>query len=178
MPPRRRAPATRALAARTLFLAATALPLFAAGAAARQDATAPQAPAEPLRIARIDGGIEVDGDLSDPAWQQAEKITTWYETNPGDNVEPKVANVAWLAYDGDFFYAAFQFADPDPKAIKAPLGDRDNVPGYTDYGGVIVDPRNDGKTAQMFLANPRGIQYDAISSDAEMLLRDRDLRGR
>ncbi len=40
------------------------------------------------------------------------------------------------------------------------------VPSYTDYGGVILDPRGDGKTAQMFLANARGIQYDAISSDA------------
>ena len=110
--------------------------------------------------------IAIDGDLSDPAWQQAAKVTTWYETNPGDNLEPKVGNLAWLAYDERFFYAAFEFKDPNPKAIKAPLGDRDNVPSYTDYGGVIVDPRNDGKTAQMFLANPKGIQYDAISSDA------------
>ncbi len=36
----------------------------------------------------------------------------------------------------------------------------------TDYGGVIVNPSNDRRTAQMFLANPRGIQYDALSSDA------------
>jgi hypothetical protein len=39
------------------------------------------------------------------------------------------------------------------------------VSGSTDYGGVIVDSRNDGKTAQMFLANPSGVQYDAMSSD-------------
>jgi len=29
------------------------------------------------------------------------------------------------------------------------------VPSSTDYAGVIVDSHNDGKTAQMFLANPR-----------------------
>ncbi len=120
----------------------------------------------PIRIERVQTPITIDGDLSDPAWQQAGKVTTWWETNPGDNLEPQVKNVAWLAYDDQFFYAAFQFQDPDPKAIKAPFGDHDFVPSYTDYGGVIVDPRNDGKTAQMFLANPRGIQYDAISSDA------------
>jgi len=28
-----------------------------------------------------------------------------------------------------------------------------------------VDSRNDGKTDQMFLSNPRGVQYDALSSD-------------
>ncbi|MDH3255911.1 MAG: DUF5916 domain-containing protein, partial [Acidobacteriota bacterium] len=43
---------------------------------------------------------------------------------------------------------------------------RDNVPSSTDYGGLLIDCSNDGRTAQMFLANPRGIQYDAISSDA------------
>src|SRR5262249_37183024 len=36
----------------------------------------------------------------------------------------------------------------------------------TDYAGVIIDSRNDGKTAQMFLANARGLQYDALTSDA------------
>ena len=79
---------------------------------------------------------------------------------------PDVKNVAWLAYDDKFLYAAFQFDDPDPKSIRAPYGDRDNVPSYTDYGGIIVDSQNDGRTAQMFLANARGIQYDALSNDA------------
>jgi hypothetical protein len=179
----------RRFAASTPLALAVALALLPGPATARQDAppplpanepppappTATTPPAStpppsavlpPLRISRITSKIDVDGDLSDAGWQQAEKIATWFETNPGDNLEPKVANLAWLGYDQDFLYAAFQFADPNPRAIKAPLGDRDNVPSYTDYGGVIIDPRNDGKTAQMFLANPRGIQYDALTSDA------------
>jgi hypothetical protein len=135
------------------------------GLAAHASATQTQ-PAEALRIERIHAPITIDGDLSDAGWQQVGQITTWFETRPGDNTEPKVKSVAWLAYDDKFLYAAFQFDDPDPKAIKAPYGDHDFVPSYTDYGGIIVDPKNDGKTAQMFLANPRGIQYDAISSDA------------
>ena len=178
---RRERTAALARALGALLLAAGLLP---SSAAARQDPSpptpgattdsaaavpAPPPPAAepgPLRIGRVSSPIEIDGDLSDAGWQQVERITTWFETNPGDNVEPKVRNVAWLAYDQEFLYAGFEFQDPDPNAIKAPLGDRDNVPSYTDYGGIIVDPRNDGTTAQMFLANPRGIQYDALSSDA------------
>ncbi|MEE8524365.1 MAG: DUF5916 domain-containing protein [Thermoanaerobaculia bacterium] len=125
----------------------------------------PSAADDSMTIARAPASIVVDGDLSEPGWQQAAAVTTWYETNPGDNLEPKVGNVAYLAYDEDFFYAAFEFHDPDPGKIRAPLADRDNVPSSTDYGGVILDTRNDGKTAQMFLANPRGVQYDAINSD-------------
>jgi hypothetical protein len=120
---------------------------------------------EEIRMHRAAGPIKVDGDLSDPGWKDAAKITTWYETNPGDNTEPKVKNVGYLTYDDKFFYAAFEFFDPEPGKIRAPYGDRDNVPSYTDYGGVILDTRNDGKTGILLLANPRGIQYDAVTDD-------------
>ena len=119
----------------------------------------------PFTIARATSPIVVDGDLSDAGWQGVEGISKWYETNIGDNVPPQVGNVAYLTYDDQYFYAGFVFEDPDPPGIRAPLGDHDAVGSPTDYGGVIVDSRNDGRTAQMFLANPRGVQYDAISSD-------------
>jgi hypothetical protein len=120
----------------------------------------------PITIGRATGRITIDGDLSDEAWRHATKVEKWYETNPGDNTEPKVHNVGYLAYDDSFFYAAFEFDDPDPAAIRAPYADRDNVPPYTDYGGVILDTRNDGKTGLILVANPHNIQYDSISDDA------------
>jgi len=125
---------------------------------------APQ-PGPPLAIVRVSASITIDGDLSDPGWKEVQPISQWYETRVGDSVEPQVRNVAWLAYDDKYLYAAFQFDDPNPKLIRAPLGDHDQISGTTDYGGIIVDSRNDGKTAQMFLANANGLQYDAISSD-------------
>jgi hypothetical protein len=73
--------------------------------------------------------------------------------------------VGYLAYDDKFFYAAFEFFDPDPGKIRAPYTDRDNVSGTTDYGGVILDTRNDGKTGILLLTNPVGIQYDAVTDD-------------
>ncbi len=111
------------------------------------------------------GPIVVDGELGDEGWSGVPPYETFYETNPGDNVAPKVRTVARLAYDEDYLYAAFEFFDPEPGKIRAPLADRDDVPGYTDYGGIILDTRNDGKTGFMFLVNPSNIQYDAISSD-------------
>ncbi|MFQ5351067.1 MAG: hypothetical protein ACE5EG_11540, partial [Thermoanaerobaculia bacterium] len=119
-----------------------------------------------IEIHRVRDEIVVDGRLDESAWTEAATVDTWYETRPGDNVEPKVKSRGYLAYDGRFLYAGFEFADSSPKSIKAPLANRDNVPSYTDYGGLIVDANNDGRTAQMFLANARGIQYDALNSDA------------
>lgn len=129
-------------------------------------AQGPDPSQETLHISRATGPIEVDGELGDPGWKGATRVETFYETNPGDNVEPKAKTVAWLTYDDRFFYAAFEFSDPHPENIRAPLTEHDDLASYTDYGGVILDTRNDGKTALEFLANPRGIQYDAITNDA------------
>jgi hypothetical protein len=143
-----------------------ALNVFVCTAAAQQTPVAPSDDPSTLPIQRAAGAIAVDGSLDDPGWQGIPPVETWYETNPGDNVPPKVKNRGYLSYDDKFFYAAFEFEDPAPKAIRAPLGDRDNVPSYTDYGGVILDTRNTGKTAILFLANARGIQYDAVTDDS------------
>jgi hypothetical protein len=49
---------------------------------------------------------------------------------------------------------------------RAPYGDRDSIGSPLDYGGVILDTRNTRSTAILFLANPRGIQYDAVTDDS------------
>lgn len=123
---------------------------------------------EPIHITRsAAGGITIDGDLSDEGWRNAARIDKWHETNPGDNVEPRVRNVGYLTYDDKFFYAGFEFEDPDLEAIRAPFADRDNIGnGNHDYGGIIIDPRNTGRTATFFVVTPRNIQYDAITDDA------------
>lgn len=118
-----------------------------------------------IGITPASGPIAVDGEL-EAAWNGATRIETWFETNPGDNLPPKVKNVGYLTYDDRFLYAAFEFTDPEPGKIRAPYGDRDNVPSSTDYGGIILDTQNEGKRAILFLANPRGIQYDANTDDS------------
>src|SRR3954454_3313843 len=122
---------------------------------------------DPIHIARTTSSIVIDGDLSDDGWRNATRVDQWYETQPGDNIEPKVRNVGYLTYDDRFFYAAFEFDDPDPSSIKAPFADRDNIGNaYNDYGGVILDSRNSGRTATLFVVSPRNVQYDSVLDDA------------
>src|SRR5215471_8496995 len=139
--------------------------LAAAATAGAQQPAQPRSDIPEIRITRISPPIVVDGDLSDEGWKGATKVDTFFETNPGDNVPPKVKTVAYLGYDDKYFYAGFEFFDPDPSRIRAPFGDRDDVSSATDYGGIILDTRNDRRTGLLLLANPRGIQYDAISDD-------------
>jgi hypothetical protein len=153
-----------ALPATPWFHRAALAALVCLGSVAIAHAAAPQ-PGPPIAITRLTAPISIDGDLTDPGWKGVTPVTQWYETRVGDSVEPQVKNVGWLAYDDKYLYAAFEFEDPNPKLVRAPLGDHDQISGTTDYAGIIVDSRNDGKTAQMFLANLNGLEYDAISSD-------------
>lgn len=110
--------------------------------------------------------IRLDGRVGADEWQHAATIDTWYETNPGDNVTPKVKTTGYITYDAVSFYVALVMEDPDPNEIVAPIADRDQVPSFTDYAGIFLDTANEGRVAQMFLTNPRGVQYDAVSGDA------------
>jgi len=139
--------------------------LFSALAGAEATAQPTEPPAT-ITISRASGPIALDGRLDEAAWQNATRVETWYETNPGDSIPSPLRNVGRLTYDDKYFYAGFDFDDPNMRKLRAPFGDRDNVPSTTDYAGVILNPSNDRKTAILFLANPRGIQYDALTNDA------------
>ena len=120
-----------------------------------------------IRISRTSARITIDGDITDDGWRDATRVEKWYETSPGDNNEPKVRNVGWVTYDDRALYAAFEFEDPDPRAMRAPYADRDDISGGgTDYGGIILDTRNTGRTATLFVVTPRNVQYDSIMDDS------------
>ncbi|HEX9406598.1 MAG TPA: DUF5916 domain-containing protein, partial [Thermoanaerobaculia bacterium] len=139
-----------------------ALVLFVAAAAV---AEAPPPP-PPIDIHRAEGAIRIDGDLSDPGWKNAATIDKFYESSPGDNTPAKVKTIVYLTYDDHYFYIGVRCEDPDPKKIRAPYVERDNVIGTDDNIAVFLDTRNDKRTAMELRVNPRGIQGDAIFNDA------------
>lgn len=123
--------------------------------------------AEPVPLEAASSPIEIDGVLSDPAWQSARRYDVWYETNPGDNVAPKVKTVGYVTYDARFLYVGIEASDPNPNAISGPYADHDQISGSSDdFAGVILDTRNDGKTGAEFFVSARGVQYDAVQDDS------------
>src|SRR5882724_4392769 len=132
------------------------LPLLLIGAAGHLLADAPPPPG-PIPIHRAEGAIYIDGDLSDPGWKNAATIDKFYETSPGDNIPAKVKTIAYLTYDDRNFYIGIRCEDPDPRKIRAPYVDRDNVIGTDDNIAVFLDTRNDKRTAMEMRVNPRGI---------------------
>ena len=127
---------------------------------------AQEPPPPSTHLPRLTQPIRIDGDLSDPGWTEAARIETFYETNVGDNVPPPVKTIGWVGYDSRFFYVAFRCEDPDPKKIRAPYVDRDNVFSDQDFAGIMLDVKNDRRAALELFVNPRGIQDDGNLNDA------------
>ncbi len=128
--------------------------------------TTPPADEPPIAIHRAPGPITIDGDLSDPGWKDAARVDTFWETRPGDQIAPKVRTVGYLTFDDRALYVAIECEDPEPTKIRAPYVDRDNISDDTDYAGILLDTRHDRRTAIEFYANPRGVQYDALTDDS------------
>ena len=117
-------------------------------------------------VPRSTSEIVIDGVLDDAVWKTAARLDRFYETNPGNNVEPRVRTVALVTYDARYLYVAVQCDDPNPSQIRAPYVDRDNIAGDQDNIALMLDTRNDERTALQLRVNPRGIQADAVNNDA------------
>jgi hypothetical protein len=145
------------------FVSFIAVVLLAVSAVAVADE--PPAPG-PITVHRLNGTINIDGELSDSGWQDAAKFDQFYETSPGDNIPAKVKTTAYITYDDRYFYIGVRCEDPHPEKIRAPYVERDNVIGTDDNIAVFLDTRNDKRTAMELRVNPRGIQGDGIFNDA------------
>lgn len=143
------------------LVAMTLVPSLAVFAA--QDTTVPTNRTS-YGITRAAGPIEIDGQLDEPAWQSALQIQLAYEVRPGENIPAPVATTVFAAYDDDQLYFAFDARDPDPKAIRANLSDRD-LAFRDDFVGVILDTFNDERRAVEFFVNPLGVQMDLTVDD-------------
>ncbi|MDR7120950.1 DUF5916 domain-containing protein [Rheinheimera soli] len=111
-----------------------------------------------------EGGIVIDADLSEPAWQDATQVDIAYDTWPAENTPAPVKTTAYVMEDGEFFYISFIAEDPDPTQIRAFYRDRDKI-SDDDRVGIRLDTYNDSKLAYKFYINAFGVQADAIENE-------------
>ena len=114
-----------------------------------------------VRAVRIDGDLQLTGDLSDPRWRLAVPIELNYETQPGENIPAPQKTKTWILYNADYVYFGFECKDTDPSAIRAHITDRDKL--YDDdFVGIILDTYGDFQRSYEFFVNPFGIQADLL----------------
>ena len=115
-------------------------------------------------IERLEKPIVVDGVLDAAEWANAKPFELPYETFPGDNITARVKTEAFLGYDDKNLYVGLRAFDPDPRAIRAHLTDRDSA-YQDDFAGIAIDTFNDERRAFEFFVNPLGVQMDLTNND-------------
>ncbi|UCG52703.1 MAG: carbohydrate binding family 9 domain-containing protein [Candidatus Latescibacterota bacterium] len=115
---------------------------------------------KPLVVApRCDGGVRLDGNLDEDAWQTAGRAHNFAETSPGDQVRPPDETEVLVTWDDKHLYLGFVARDRRPSQIRASMRARDEI-FQDDCVGVIIDTYANAAWAYELYANPFGIQGD------------------
>lgn len=115
----------------------------------------------PLPATRLTGDMKtpvIDGDLSDPAWQKATRVATFYDVSTSKPVADQTD--IFLLYDDKALYIAYHCHDSHPESIVARETVRDANLFNDDFVRVELDPFLTYKfnDFSMFALNPLGTQ--------------------
>ncbi len=127
-----------------------------------------KAPAEKLRpiiIPKAPAVPVIDGRPDEDAWKQAAVFKDFYQTSPGNNIEPSKPTEVYVMYDEKHFYIAYKCWDEKDK-IRATIAKRDQVFGE-DNVRVWLGTYNDQRRAYILGFNPLGIQQDGIFTEGQ-----------
>jgi hypothetical protein len=123
-------------------------------------AAAAQSPRTAAALAR-QGPVVVDGQLDEPAWQQAPRHGDFIERKPALNTAPPDATQFALLADTQALYVAVWCHDGEPAKIRARTTTRDSFALFADDAvSVKLDPLRDRRTTHGFALNPAGARLD------------------
>ncbi|HEX9112217.1 MAG TPA: DUF5916 domain-containing protein [Terriglobales bacterium] len=93
------------------------------------------------------------------------KVTHFLQRVPHDGQPVSQPTEAYLGYDEKNLYVVFVCHD-DPAKVRAHETRREDFNGEDDDVEVMLDTFHDRRRAYVFLVNPKGIQWDAIWTEA------------
>ena len=108
---------------------------------------------------RLEGaGLEIDGVLGEPEWEQAALLTGFSQFTPVDGVAAQDSTEVLVWYSPTAIHFGVR-AFERHGAVNATLADRDRIFG-DDYVQILLGTFNDGRQALVFSVNPLGVQAD------------------
>ena len=132
-----------------------AWPKIAAGQSIAASAATQQATAVALRIDPPDS-IAVDGVLDEAAWERAEPIGNFTQSEPRNGEHETERTEIRILFNGDNLYIGAQFFDSEPDGLLGNQMVRDGSLGADDRFMWVLDPFNDQRSGYFFEINPAG----------------------
>ncbi len=105
--------------------------------------------------------IKLDGVLDEQAWQNADKLPTFWQFFPKDSVKAKYQTEIRLTYDEKFIYIGAKLYSPGNDYVT-PSFRRDFRAGGNDNVSFLFDTFNDKTNSFLFGMNPYGIMREAL----------------
>jgi hypothetical protein len=139
-------------------LGATMLSL---GIAQEATSVATNAPKQ-FRAVRVDVPPVLDGKLDDPVWSQADVITDFHQTRPGNGTPTSEPTEVYVVYTSDALYIGARMYDNEPHLIAAPVIRHGQGMPSDDRLVVILDPFNSRRAGYRFETNLNAARHDAL----------------
>ncbi len=112
--------------------------------------------------------IEVDGDLSEPAWKRAPDASSLIQFKPEKDKRDPFSTTIKILYDHAFLYLGFRCFDPQPDKIEARVSERDKDLRNDDSVYVLIDTGPDQDHFLYFGLNLLGARLDGrVSLDGQ-----------
>ena len=119
--------------------------------------------------------IELDGALSEPAWDRAPIAAGFRQREPDVAAAATEATEIRVLYDDHSLYVGVRALDGEPDRVIARILQRDRLMG-SDFGGriqfagddgiaLLFDPFHDHRNGVILATNPNGAKFDALITD-------------
>jgi hypothetical protein len=115
-----------------------------------------------LHVVRVEGGIRIDGQLDEKAWEKAAVIDRFIQREPQEGRPCSERTEVRILYDERNLYIAFRCWDSDIRNVVANEMRRDISLLDNDCIEIYLDTYHDHRTAFYFSTNPLGAQRDGI----------------
>ena len=116
-------------------------------------------------IPRLEGTVQVDGNLNEPAWASAARLTGFSQYQPVDGQPAEDPTEVLVWYAADAIYFGIRAREVHGDVVRATRANRDNI-ASEDYVQLLLDTNNDRRLAYVFGVNPLGVQQDGTRSAA------------
>src|SRR5207237_897169 len=112
-----------------------------------------------VRAVRLSQPVTIDGELNEPFWLSAERVTGVVQRDPTEGAVATESTVVYLAYDDAALYIGARLYDAHPDSIVARLARRDQGTN-SDRFQVFIDPYHDKRSGFYFGLSAAGTLYD------------------
>ena len=123
---------------------------------------------------RVTEAIAVDGQLSEPAWEQAVPATDFIQKFPNNGAPSTERTEVRFLYDDDNLYVGVICFDSEPDKLVIKDLREDFELNATDAVQIVIDSLHDKRSAFVFSTNPAGARRDSQVSNVDRINQDWD----